>query len=330
MKKVIVTGAGGFIGKALVKELSKENIVYAVLLSENEKNFLPKNKNIIPIIGDLYKNYIEIAAQISKNEIIDLFYHLAWIGISSDAYKDIEIQKENIFMSINSALLAKQIKAKKFIFVGTNQEYLVSKTKIDGTVVNSSVYGVCKLCARNLCHVILRDTMEFNSTAFTNVFGYGDFSKRTANIFIGKLIKGESLDLIEGNNLYDWTYIDDAVQGLISVGNKGINGKQYYIGSRVLPTFKEILIKVRDILCPAARLNFGKYQDNTYTDYSKIDLDALYNDTGFECKSDFKESILKTAEWLRSIEPPKNISGGVNNTIFLSFLPLLFEKEAVL
>ena len=86
---------------------------------------------------------------------------------------------------------------------------------------------------------------------------------------------------------------------------------------------------MKTILCPNRQLTFGEISEDTYVDYTKFDLNALYNDTGFECKSDFKESILKTAEWLRSIEPPKNISGGVNNTIFLSFLPLLFEKEAV-
>ncbi len=298
MKKVVVTGAGGFIGGALTKVLSEDNLVYAIVYSDQEKSMLFKSPNIIPIVGDL-NDWEMIARQIDASEEIDVFYHLAWGGISSAAYKDIEIQKENITMSINSAKLAKSLGCKKFVFAGTNQEYLMSQSLLDNTVTNASVYGICKMCARNICQVMLKDVMKFNSTAFTNVFGVGDFSKRTANFFISKLMSGESLNLIEGNNKYDWIYIDDAVEGLIEVGNKGINGKQYYIGSRVIPTFKEILIKVRDIIFPEAILNFGAYNDNTYTDYSKFDLDALYNDTGFECKADFKESILKTAKWVK-------------------------------
>ena len=176
-----------------------------------------------------------------------------------------------------------------------------AQINVDGTIARASIYGVCKLCARELCNVLLKDSMEFVATAFTNVFGVGDRSKRTANFFIHKLLMGQSLDLIEGDNAYDWTYIDDAVEGLIVVGEKGKNGKQYYIGSRVPLKFKEILTRVRDIICPTAELNFGKYNDNTYTDYSCFDLDALYNDTGFECRTDFREAVLKTAEWVKTM-----------------------------
>lgn len=298
MKTAIVTGAGGFIGLRLTESLSREYVVYAIVYNEKERERLLISNAIVPVIGDL-NNWEDLAEQFSKGQPVDLFYHLAWGGISSAAYKDIDIQKNNITMSICAARLACHVGCRKFIFAGTNQEYLVSPSKIDGTICNASVYGVCKKSARELCQVLLRDAMEFNATAFTNVFGPGDFSKRTANLFIGKLLRGEALDLIEGNHAYDWTFIDDAVAGLIAVGEKGVNGKQYYIGSRDLPTFRQILTEVRDTICPDAELCFGKYTDNTYTDYSKFDLNALYRDTGFECTADFRESILKTAAWVR-------------------------------
>lgn len=297
MKKAIVTGAGGFIGGALTAALSKKQTVYAVLYSEAEKQHLQKNSNVIPVVGDL-NDWQKIKEQIYASDI-DVFYHLAWGGISSAAYKDINIQKDNISMSISAAKLAESLNCKKFVFSGTNQEYLVSECLTDRTITEASVYGMCKLCARKLTQVMLKDKMEFNATAFTNVFGPGDYSQRTANFFIKSLLNKEPLNLITGDNQYDWTYVDDAVAGLIAVGEKGKNGKQYYIGSRNVPTFKEILIKVRDVVYPDGVLNFGAFSDPTYTDYSKLNLDALYNDTGFECRSDFKESILKTAEWVK-------------------------------
>ena len=299
MKTIIVTGAGGFIGRRLTERLSREYRVYAIVYDERENSLLPTSENIVPIIGDL--NDWEALAKKLPAEPVNLFYHLAWGGISSAAYKDIRVQKGNIDLSVNTALLARTVGCGRFIFAGTNQEYLVSPSAVDGTACNASIYGICKKSARGLCQVLLRDVARFNATAFTNVFGPGDFSKRTANLFIGKLLRGESLDLIEGTNKYDWTFVDDAVEGLAAVGERGLNGKQYYIGSRRPPTFRQILTEVRDTLCPGAELHFGKYIDNTYTDYSKFDLDALYNDTGFECRSDFRESILKTAEWVKTL-----------------------------
>ena len=108
--------------------------------------------------------------------------------------------------------------------------------------------------------------------------------------------------MITGENLYDWVYIDDAVDGLIAVSKQGIAGKQYYIGNRILRTFKEIILNVRDIINPEGDLNFGKYSDATYTDYNEFDLDALYRDTGFECKISFEEGVLKTSEWVKELE----------------------------
>ena len=299
MKTAIVTGAGGFIGRGLTERLSREYKVYAIVYDPRERGSLPVSGNIQPVLGDL--NDWETLAGKLPSERVDIFFHLAWGGISSAAYKDIRVQKGNIDMSVNTAMLARAVGCGRFVFAGTNQEYLVSPSAVDGTVCNASVYGVCKKSARELCQVLLRDVTCFNATAFTNVFGPGDFSKRTANLFIGKLLRGESLDLIEGNNEYDWTFVDDAVEGLVAVGERGLNGKQYYIGSRRPPTFRQILTVVRNTLCPKAELRFGKFVDNTYTDYSKFDLDALYRDTGFECQSDFRESILKTAEWVKTL-----------------------------
>ena len=56
---------------------------------------------------------------------------------------------------------------------------------------------------------------------------------------------------------------------------------------------------MRDALQPEMELTFGGMEEDTFIDYSLIELDTLYNDTGFECQADFRESIIKTAEWLR-------------------------------
>lgn len=298
MKKVIITGAGGFVGQALTKRLSADCFVYALAYSEKERDSMSGNDNIKIIVGDL-SDPNSFISEISDD--IDIVYHLAWCGISTAEYKDINVQKRNFEMSINAVRLAEKTGAKRFVFVGSNQEYVFGKNSIDNETVHASIYGVCKLCCNCLCQVTAKDKMEYVSTAFTNVFGVGDRSKRTANLFIHKMLIGDPLDLIEGNNLYDWTYIDDAVGGLIAAGFHGKPGKQYYIGSRRLRTFKEIIIDVSRIIDPEAKLNFGRYSDTTYTNYSKFDLDALYNDTGFECKADFRESIIKTAEWVRTL-----------------------------
>ena len=74
MKKVIVSGANGFIGKWLVKEFVEAGIeVYALV--RNEENHFIKNDNVHFICCDM-KNVVNIVEQL-KNKRIDTFFHLA-------------------------------------------------------------------------------------------------------------------------------------------------------------------------------------------------------------------------------------------------------------
>ena len=62
------------------------------------------------------------------------------------------------------------------------------------------------------------------------------------------------------------------------------------------------MIDMRDIIAPGVELKFGEYKDNQCIDYSKIDLDALYNDTGFECKANFEDTMKITSQWVKSLD----------------------------
>ena len=141
--------------------------------------------------------------------------------------------------------------------------------------------------------------MEYNSVLFTNVYGVGDRSERSTNTILKKLLAGEPLKLISGEHLHDWTYIDDAVGGVMAVLKKGEPGREYYIGSRRPKTFKDIVTQVRDVVSPGTKLRFGEYKDDAYIDYSKIDLDALYNDTGFEPTVSLEDGVRRTAKWIQ-------------------------------
>lgn len=299
MKTVIITGAGGFIGGALTRRLlSMGNSVWGVDINPALFKEFSGYGDFHPVIAD-FSQYDKLSEELPRGA--DVFYHLAWDGNATRNYNDIEIQRKNFNLSSFAVEAAIKADCQKFVFVGTSHENLVGINSIDGKKTNGNIYGVSKKCARIFCEFMCKDKMRFNSTAFTNVFGVGDYSRRTTNTFIKKMLAGEPLNLVPGDNPYDWIYVDDAVEGLIAVGFKGKNAKQYYIGNRQTRAFKDIIKDVRDIVNPNAELFFGTYSDNTYIDYSKFDLNALYEDTGFECKADFRESILKTAEWVKGL-----------------------------
>lgn len=300
MKAVAITGATGFIGKALAKRLLSSGYkVYAVVRSTEGVSDIT-GEDLIPVKCD-FAHYDQLAAMLPEK--IDWFIHLAWDGVSGKKSSDIEIQMRNVEAAVIAMKQAETIRAKKFVFLGSSYQYRMEPVTLYGKTVylKKNIYGAAKqACMKLLQANSFLDGigMDFNCVLFTNVFGVGDGSNRSTNVLIRQLLRGEDLNLIQGDHLHDWTYIDDAVDGLLAVLEKGLSGKSYYIGNRKLRTFKNIVIELRDILAPNARLYFGSYDDDSYIDYGEIDLDELYHDTGFECTANFRESILKTAEWI--------------------------------
>ena len=293
MKNVVITGASGFLGGALTGAfLNNGDEVFAVVKKESEIVHLPEHINIYPIICDF----------IDYERLSDYFVHLAWAGVAGAESKQIVTQVENIKATCIAMEQANILQVKRFLFAGSSYQYRMEAFMQDGKeqFVQKNIYGLAKQAAGDLLKAIaIKYNIHFNKVLFTNVFGIGDDSTRSTNTFIKQLLSGEDLRLIDGEHKHDWIYIDDAVQGMLAILKKGNNGMSYYVGNRKLNSFREIITEVRDILSPKAGLYFGCYDDNGYIDYSQIDLEALYRDTGFECKSDFKESIMKTAEWLK-------------------------------
>lgn len=302
MKKVIVTGADGFIGSALVKSLLSNGYqVYAVAKDkDHDFGLIDPGIEMIPCS---FSEYHSLSALVDGP--IDCFIHLAWGGVAGIESQDAVLQSENIRASAVSLEQAHLLGAKRFIFAGSSYQYRMEPVLKNGKVVfkKKNLYGKSKEAATLLlASAALKYNMDFNSILFTNVFGVGDRSSRSTNTLILQLLHGEPVRLIPGEHKHDWTYVDDAVSGIISVMENGKDGISYYIGDRQLRTFKEIMLDVRNIVSPDADLEFGYYPDDGYIDYSEIDLNALYRDTGFECKADFVDSIRKTAAWLKSQE----------------------------
>lgn len=295
MKKAIVTGAGGFIGGALTELLLSRGItVYGVDISEKALERHSDKENFIPVIADFTK-YEHLHEMIQDG--IDVFYHFAWQGYGKDT-QNFDVQIENVIGTERACESAAKIKCKKFVFACSSYEY--QKNVIDGKNGYCSIYGAAKTASKAFARATAhRAGTEFCGVIFTNVFGVGDCSNRSSNSIIKQLLQGDNLKSIKGEALYDWSYIDDVVGGLYAVGEKGIDGKEYYVGSNRLRPFKDIISEVRDVLAPNAEIEFGAFDDNAYVDYTSIDIYELYRDTGFYPNCDFRESILKTAEWLK-------------------------------
>lgn len=264
MKKFLVTGAGGFIGRSLVNALSnnKDNLVIAM-----DNNFrgslrkIEKSKNIEKVKADI----------LSERQIkhcfkgVDTCFHLAAINGTKNFYnhpkKVLETGVEGTLNVIKQALANN---LKNFIFFSSSEAYQKPK-KIPTTeleelkipdVYNPRLsYGGSKIIGELITiNYLKKSNIKYKIIRPHNVYGPdmgGDhvlpelinkISKQKKNINIKIKIFGS------GNESRSFIYIDDAIDGILKIYEKGAQNNVYNLGTNQEIKIKKLIKNLGKIL----------------------------------------------------------------------------------
>lgn len=107
MKRVIITGATGVIGLALLQELIENKIEVLVICREDStrNNRIPKH----PLVKTKYCDLKDLAELKNDTDFsYDVFYHFAWEGTTGAARNDMYLQERNIRCSLDAVCAAKR------------------------------------------------------------------------------------------------------------------------------------------------------------------------------------------------------------------------------
>jgi len=295
-KRIVVTGAGGFIGSSLVERLVALGCYNIVAIDRNATNF-EKIKNITTNFSDEKK----MRKIIQKDDIVIHFACSSNPAISQqDAIKDIE---ENVIGSLKLLQICVEKKISKLVYISSggviygNQG--ARKMKESGNSDPISLHGVMKL------------TIEKYIQAFGHLFGlnyvivrpgnpYGRKNSNNRNqgivdVFISKINNNENLEIWgDGKIIRDYIYIDDLIALIVETLNPKILKEIFNAGTGVGTSINEIV----DILKRVSGKNFrAKY-------FKKRNFDILYN----VLNMDKAKGILK---W----KPKKNLEENIKQII---------------
>lgn len=287
-KKILVTGATGFIGKNLVKSLKEKFEVYALILDEKEKNVIPQINYI------LWKTFFDRENEIKtldgkKFGKIDTVIHLASYGVNP---KDNDIDKmieSNISLTKDLILNLERVACKNIIFTSSGFEYGDKgkiKLKEDMELNPFSLYGATKVSAfligKKLCESL---GINYINLKLFNIFGEYEGSNRLIPQIINNYLEGKELNFTAGNQVRDYLYIKDIIEVYEMILEENIyNNETYNVCSSEEVTIKEFITKVADIIgINKDTLNFGiipsRKEEALYIvgDNSKLKRDFNWN-----------------------------------------------------
>ncbi|WP_025678709.1 NAD-dependent epimerase/dehydratase family protein [Paenibacillus massiliensis] len=304
MKKAVVTGASGFIGRHVVKELSKNDVeVIAVVRNSNsDVQWFSTLDNVHIIYCDLSN----IAQLMSQMDGADTFYHFAWEGSSGAARSDYQLQLQNVNWTIDCLKLAKNIGCKRFVGVGSimEKEAFEAAYAQGNTFTTPYLYGIGKVTAHSICKALAAElNIEFVWTYITNAFGPGEVSPRFINTTLRKVMNNEPLQFTSATQNYDFIYKDDAARAFYLVGEKGRDSYSYVIGSGRAQPLKNYILSLKQSVATDQPLEFGNVPfTGINVSLEQFSTQLLLEHTGFKPEISFEDGIVLTYEWLKQIK----------------------------
>lgn len=302
--KVAITGPTGAIGSELAElELEAGNEVIAVVRpgSKNIKN-LPVSDKLTVIEADI-SDYASLKGKAECDE----FFHLAWAETFGAERDNVDTQIDNIRYSADAVRLAADWGAEVFVGTGSQAEYGPCDEKLNGsTPVNpESGYGIAKYAAGKMCRLLCGQlNIRFEWARVISCFGDRDADHTLIKYLINALLAGETPELTDCDQIWDYVYAKDCAAALAAIAERGKDGKTYCIGSGKPRRLRDYVTALRDIVSPGAELKFGA---KPYYPHQPMmlagDISELTEDTGFVPRYSFEEGIKNVVAYVKAQRP---------------------------
>ena len=326
---VVVTGAAGFIGSYLSKNLlnsdSSIKIIgidcltdyYDVSLKEERLNMLSNYGDRFNFIkGDISDKSLidEIFSKYKPDVVVNL---AAQAGVRYSITNPDAYIKSNLIGFYNILEACRHNPVKHLVFASSSSVYGTNKKvpystedKVDNPV---SLYAATKKSNELMAHAYCKlYKIPATGLRFFTVYGPMGRPDMAYFKFTNKLVKGEPIEIYNMGDMYrDFTYIDDIVKGIVNVMQNspdetedGAPYKIYNIGNNnpeslmyFVETLEKCLINEGIISEPGKKVLLPMQPGDVYQTYA--DVKELEKDFGFKPSTSLETGLANFAKWYK-------------------------------
>jgi GDP-D-mannose 3', 5'-epimerase len=321
-KRVLITGGAGFIGAALVKRLVREGAHVRVIdnLWRGQRENLrgADGRFVIDMDRDFHlADLTDSGVSRTLLRDVDLVYHLADVvsGIGFAFKEEPFIFHQNVLINTNVLAACVENDVPRYVYVGTACSYPKHLQMADGVAAlredqtypaePESSYGWSKLMGEYEALLAQRaGGLDVGLLRLHNVYGPGASYELARSQVIPALMRKAILFPAEpfvvwgsGDQYRDFVYIDDVVEALVLVAERGMNKGLIQIGSEQPTSVRQLAETIVAISGKAIRPTYDEQQPQG--DRGRIAVcDRARVILGWRSGTDLRMGLERTYRWV--------------------------------
>lgn len=311
MSKVLVTGAGGFIGSHLAERLTELGYNVRTFVRYNSRNFWGwletsiYRKNIEVVTGDI-RDYDSVRDAMKG---IDVVFHLAaLIGIPYSYISPLAYIKTNVEGTYNILQIARELEVGKVIHTSTSEVYGTAQFVpiTENHHINpQSPYAATKASADFLAFTFYR---SFNLPVAIirpfNTYGPRQSARAVIPTIITQILLGkQKISLGSAFPTRDLTYVKDTVDGFLAVAkSKKSIGEVINIGNNSEISIGDLARLIAELMDADIEIETESKRERP----AKSEVERLWADTkkaeellGWSVKYSLEQGLKETINWFK-------------------------------
>lgn len=255
MKKYLILGGNGFLGKHIIERLEKENkiLVADYNINDNENTENIKYQYLDFSKCNSFDEYMKI-----DNEPVDVVIHLISTITPNDDISNINKEiMDNVIPTVKLLNSCVKMKIPKIVFLssggavyGEHDATPINENEIANPICN---YGIIKyMIEKYLDLYFLNYGLNYSVVRLAN-----PYSEKVKNgkkqgiipIMIDQILRNETIKIWgDGEDIRDYIYIDDAIDAIIDIINYDGNEKIFNVGTGLGCTINQLIEIIKNIL----------------------------------------------------------------------------------